>query len=167
MDHPRSSLGILSAMRFATPVVMLISAVLLAGCDNVAAPKPDTAGDAAFVTKMKQLCSAAPALTTITADGGAGAIITAAEANYTIVNNLDAGLVQLTPSLSSSSPLAVPITDLALMLDDMQIRYVKIEVAAKKKEPAEELSLMAKLALTRATQARSDLAQIGVSSCLN
>jgi hypothetical protein len=152
-------------MRFATPVVLLIAAVLLAGCDAVAAPKPNPSGDAAFVSQMKRLCAAAPALVTINPEDGAAAVIASTDADDTVVSNLDNGLVSLTPSLSSSSPLAVPITDLALMLDDMQIRYLKIKLAVHRNEMA-DIGSMVKLSLARAAQARSDLGKIGVSRCL-
>jgi hypothetical protein len=155
-------------MRFATPVVALIAAALLAGCGSVAAPKPNPAGDAAFVTALKLLCSKTPALAPIDASASMATITSAADANNTTVTNFydgKGGLLTLTPSISSASPLALPVTDAAEMLVDVSKWYVNIVNAAKLGETG-KLSSDAEIAVTRGNQARSDLAKIGVTNCL-
>jgi hypothetical protein len=158
-------------MRFATSVVALLAVALLvvallATRSTVTAPKPDHAGDAAFVTQLKQLCSKLPALVPIDASAGMAAITAAANSDNTTANDLDAGLAKLTRTISSASPLAPPATDLAQMLVDMSKWYV-LTVTAAKAHDTSSLSWMPQLAVARATQARGDLAKIGVSGCLN
>jgi len=153
-------------MRFAIPVAALLAAVLLAACGNVAAPKPDPSGDAAFVTSLTKICSKTPPLVPIDANASMAAISTAAEANEATVNGFDTELLRLTPTLSSTTPLAPAITDLAQMVLDVIRRYNSITVAAAKNE-TKLLHAWLPLAITRGNQARSDLAKIGVSSCLS
>jgi hypothetical protein len=153
-------------MRLAMPIAALIAAATLAACGSVAAPKPDPAGDAAFVTTLKQLCAKAPPLAQISTTASMAALTSAANANNTTANNLDTGLVKLTRSLSGTSPLAPAITDLAFMLVDMSARYQSI-VSAAKTDDTGLLDLWVPLAIMRANQARSDLAKIGVSGCLS
>jgi hypothetical protein len=168
-------------MRFATPVVALIAAALLAGCGSVAAPKPDPAGDAAFVTALQQLCSKTAPLAQINASASVATLTSAADADNTTVTNLEAGLQKLTPSLSSASPLAPAITNLAQMLVDTSKWYKLIVTpsqSGKLKEssgsPAgsaaartNQVRSDSATATARTEQARADLAKIGVTSCLN
>ena len=152
-------------MRFAIPVAALLAATLFAACGSVAAPKPDPAGDAAFVSALSRLCSKTPPLVPIDATASVAAITSRAEANRKTVDDLNIGLLGLTPSLSSATPLAPTITDLAQMLLDVMWRYKSIITAAKK--DSESLRSLLPLAVTRANQARSDLAKIGVTNCLS
>jgi hypothetical protein len=157
-------------MRFARPVsltaALLLAAALVAGCGSVAAPKPDPKGDAAFVSALTRLCSKAPPLAQIDTSSAVAAITAAADADDTTVNNLDAGLAKLTPSLSSASPLAPTIINLALMLADTGKWYVNLANSAKLGKTS-ALGVAAQLAVMRATQARADLAKLGVASCLS
>lgn len=153
-------------MRFATPVLALVAAALIAACGSVAAPKLDPAGDAAFLTQLRQLCSKTPALSQIAASANMATITTAATADNTTVTDFDAGLGKLTPTISSTSPLASTVTDLAFMLLDTSKWYVNILNAVKSGDKS-ALSWMPQLAATRATQARSDLTKIGITSCLS
>jgi hypothetical protein len=153
-------------MRFVTPFAALLAALVLAACGGVAAPKPDPAGDAAFVTSLTQLCSKTPALVPLNATASVAAITSAAKTNWTTVNGLNAGLLRLTPSLSNATPLAPAITDLAQMLLDMMRRYKSITRAAARNDTTLVRSWVP-LAIARGNQARSDLAKIGVASCLS
>lgn len=200
-SRPDSSLGILSAMRFATPVVALIAALLLAACGSVSVPKPNPAGDAAFVSQLRQLCSKTPALLPISASASMAALSSAATANNTTVTNFEigtpvppapgqsadapvqrkGGLVSLTPTISSASPLVLRVTDLAQMLVDASKWYTMIatpptpaELKQLSRSPGGVTAALTKQALVHAgtanarmNRARSDLAKIGVTSCLN
>jgi hypothetical protein len=158
-------------MRFARPAVSLTAALLLAtalvaGCGSVAAPKPDPKGDAAFVRALTKLCSKAPPLAPIDTSSATAAITAAADADGTTVDNLGAGLAKLTPSLSSASPLAPTIINLALMLADTGKWYENLTNYAKLGKTS-ALDGAAQLAVMRATQARADLTKLGVTSCLS
>jgi hypothetical protein len=146
-SRPGSTLGILSSMRFATPVVAVIAAVLIAACGgSVAAPKPDPAGDTAFVTAVTLLCTKTPPLAQIDASASLATLTTAANANDATLTNFEigtpvppspgqsayapvrrrGGLGSLTPKIYSASPLAVPVTDLAQMVVDASKWYKMI-----------------------------------------
>jgi hypothetical protein len=156
----------LSLNRSSLAAVAVLAAVLLAGCGNFVPQKPDPAGDSAFVAHLKQLCSKTSALTRIDPSASMAAITAATNVDETMVASLEAGIQNLTPSLSSTSPLAATITHLAEMLTDMTFRYKQI-LAAAKIDDTKLLSWMPGLAATRENQARSDLAKLGATSCLS
>jgi hypothetical protein len=170
-------------MRFTIPVVALIAAVLLAACGgSVAAPKPDPAGDAAFVTALKLLCAKTPSLVPIDPSASMAAITSAANANNTTVLNFvygppfrgphgrierNGGLAALTPTISSTSPLVLPVTDAAEMLIDMSKWYGMIVKPAKIDDHQSNFRTIWALTVTRGSQARGDFAKIGISGCPN
>jgi hypothetical protein len=168
-------------MRLATLVVAVIAAALIAGCDDVAAPKPDPAGDPAFVSALKVLCAKTPALVPVEPTASAAAITDTANADSaTLVNFVygppfrgpngrierHGGLSVLTPRISNASPLALPITDAAQMLVDMSKWYTLIvrpaDIGNTHKVASGVLT-----ATARWSQARRDLAKIGVNDCFS
>ena len=169
-------------MRLVTPVVALIAALVPAACGSVTtAPKPDTAGDTAFVAALKQLCSKTPPLDPIDVSAGAAAITNAANTDNTTVFNFlygaivrgpqgkmerRGGIASLTPTISSTSPFAVAITDAGEMLLDMGKWYTQMVQPESINDP-KEITEMAEIAAAREDQARSDLAKIGVTGCLS
>jgi hypothetical protein len=156
----------LSLNRNSLAALAVLAVLLLAGCGNFVPQKPNPAGDSAFVAKLKQLCSKTPALTQIDPSASMAAITTATNADSATVANFEGGILNLTPSLSSTSPLAARITDLAEMLTDMTFRYRQI-LAAAKIDDTKLLSWMPAVAVARENQARSDLAKLGATSCLS
>jgi len=166
-------------MRFATPAVAAVAAVLLAGCNAVSVPKIDPAGDAAFVTALKQLCSKTPAVVPIDPSASKVAITNAANAdNATVLNLLygppvraahgrtkrHGGIAALTRTVSNSSPLAIPVTNAASMLLDMSKWYTLIVKPPKTGTPG-NVSVTSGIVAARENQARSDLSEIGVTGC--
>jgi hypothetical protein len=190
-SRPLSSLGILSPMRLTTPVLALAAAAMLAACGSVAAPKSDPRGDAAFVARLKVLCTKTPALVPIDASASLAAISSAANANNATVTNFvygppvagphgkterRGGLSVLTPKISSASPLVPPVAGAAEMLVDMSKWYglivkaattdgTRVMTPAAKSKEIKALRNMADTTVRRETRARSDLAKIGVTSC--
>jgi hypothetical protein len=171
--------GILTAMRLTTSALSLLAAAaLVGGCDSVPAPKPDTHGDAAFLSQARQLCSAMPSLLTLDTTGSAAALASAANANGNNVANLQLAILGLTPSLSDASPLAPTITDLEQMLGDMAFRYQSIATMVTVPTVATttttttgghhlDLARQIALASIRTTQAIADLGKLGITSCLH
>jgi hypothetical protein len=145
---------------------LLLVAAILAGCGSVAAPAPNRSGDAAFVSKVQKLCSSAPALTPIDITAAPATISSVALADENAVWGVQAGIINLTPSLSHATPLAPAITDAAQMLTDAANRY-KFIVYLISKDKADAVRGQPGTALRRLAQARRDLRAIGISSCLS
>jgi hypothetical protein len=178
-------------MRLATLLLAVATAALLAACGSVPAPKPDPKGDAAFVARLKVLCSKTPALAPIDPSASLAAIISAATDNNATVTNFvygppvprhngqierHGGLSVLTPKISSTSPLVPPVAGVAEMLVDMSKWYglivkaattdgTRVMTPAAKSKEIKALRNMADTTVRRETRARSDLAKIGVTSC--
>jgi hypothetical protein len=173
-------------MRFATAVVALIVAALLAGCGSLALPKPDPAGDTALVAAMQKVCVATAPLATVNMAAGAASVITDANADSAAVLTLQNRLLKLTPTISAASPLAPTVTHLAELMLDVSRRYLSIVVteqdlgtvsaklskhytsaaAAEKARDMSELAIWPQLAVTRATQAQAEFTKLGITTCL-
>jgi PBP1b-binding outer membrane lipoprotein LpoB len=150
-------------------LAVLAVAFLVAGCGQPPAPKPDTRGDAAFVTQLKQWCTATPTLATIDTSAGDASVTAAANTNLGLVTKLQTNIQTATPKLSNATPLAVPVTNLEEMLVDVELRYTFIVNNVKNDKPTALAKALAKaqpLALTRLAEAQSDLAKLGVQGCL-
>jgi hypothetical protein len=174
-------------MRFATAVVALIVAVLLAGCGSLALPKPDPTGDTALVAAMQKVCAATAPLAAISTAAGAASVTTTANADNAAVLNLQTELLKLTPTISAASPLAPTVTHLAELMHDVSRRYLSIvtaeqdlgivsaklsrhytsATAAEKARYVNELAVWPQLAVTRATQAQVEFTKLGITTCLS
>ncbi|MGH2843557.1 MAG: hypothetical protein ACRDKL_08230 [Solirubrobacteraceae bacterium] len=152
-------------MRPTRLLLLLASAGLIAGCGSVAAPRPDSSGDAAFVSQLQSLCAHARELRPLGGSLPAGTSIANARANKASVLGVEDGVLKLAPSLSMSSPLAPAITDMEAMLLDASMRYETVAKAAGTNHPR-QLNHAAGLAAARITRAHSDMVKLGVNGCL-
>ncbi len=150
-------------------LAVITLSLVVAGCGQVSAPRPDTRGDAAFVAAVKQLCAQTKPLVALDVAAGPAATAAAARANLSNVAIVQAGIITLTPSLSNATPLAPTITDLEQMLVDAQKWYQKAAKALKLKGPdavsRQDLALAPKISAKRMQQAGADLAKLGIQSC--
>jgi len=174
-------------MRFATAVLAVIVAALLAGCGSVSLPKRDLTGDSALVAAMQKVCAATPPLAPINVAAGAAAVTTTANSDNNAVLGLQARLVKLTPTISTGSPLVPTVTRLAEFMVDASRRYLSIvtaqqdlgtvsaelskhytaAAAAEKARDMNELAVWPQLAVTRATQAQAEFTKLGITTCLS
>ena len=103
-----------------------VAAALVAGCGgSVPKPKPNPAGDAALLGQLQDaLCSksCATGANQEFCRGGA-AITAAATTDSATVLSVQQGLLALTRTISSASPLAPELTDLEELLLDSSRRY--------------------------------------------
>jgi hypothetical protein len=186
-SHPGASLGILSAMRFATAVVALIVAVLMTGCGSLVLPKPDPTGDTALVAAMQKVCATTAPLAAINTSAGAASVTTTADADSAAVLNLQTRLLALTRTISAASPLAPTVTHLAELMLDVSRRYLSIVTAeqdlgtvsaelskhytsaatAEKARYMNELAIWPQLAVTRTTEAQTEFTKLGITICLS
>jgi hypothetical protein len=181
-----SSLGILSAMRFATAVTALLIAALLSGCSSARLPRPDRTGDTALVAAMQKTCTATAPLTPINVAAGAASVTTDANADSTAVMNLQSQLVTLTPTIADGSPLVPTVTKLSELMLDVGRRYQSIAIAeqdlatvsaelskhhtsllaAEKARDLNDLANWPQLAVLRTTQAQGEFTKLGITTCL-
>jgi hypothetical protein len=169
-------------MRFVTLAAALIVAVAIAACGGQAViPKADSAHDAAFVAGLRVLCSKTPAVVPIDPSASAATITNTANAdNATVIDFLygplfrgrhgrlerHGGLSVLTPTISDSSPLALPVTAMAAMALDMSKWYTLI-VEPSNVDTATTIRGMVQTVVARQSQALTDLAKIGITGCLD
>lgn len=168
-------------------LALLATALLLSACNSVSSPTPDSAGDAAFVTAVQQLCTKTPALTELFAGTPRGKLGAQAKADVQALDTFGRGTLAEIATLSNASPLAPTVTDLQQLLTDLEIHDTSIVKAAQllggtRHDTPGMLALRPKLvaaikqakstlrdvpALTRIrlTEAREDLTRIGVKGC--
>ena len=149
-------------LKLSLPV--LLAGALLGGCDQVSAPAPNTQGDAAFVTKLTQLCKSTPALVVLAPLRTPSAIIKAAQTNQKTLWNLQIAVTSITPMLSNATPLAPAITQGDSLILDASNLYGDVARGVMTKN-RHLVRGAAGRAHQRLDEAQAELRQIGITDC--
>ena len=146
-------------------ITLLASAALLSGCGSVTPPPVNADNDAAFRAQLQHVCATTPAPAKLTTGGSLTTLAASAHTAYVTTSKLQQAILNLTPMISQSSPLAPKTADAELMLLDAW----KIDQMLVKASGEHKLGLVRWSIGTvhrRLAQARLDFQGIGATDCL-
>jgi hypothetical protein len=141
----------------------LALALVVGGCNHVAALKPDPAGDAVFIKHVRQICAKTTPLASIDLSAGDAAISEAAAADLSQVQAVQTQIVAITPEISHASPLAPQIVTVEEMFVDMEKWYSGLVRSVAMKTKLHRAAPL--IALQRLEEAQTELSRMGVASC--